>query len=203
MLLTRRMDRAGLKPLGFVANDYALAVWSLADIGRRVESGEVSLGNLFSQEMLGDDLEEWMQESALMKRTFRNCAVIAGLIERRFPGKEKTGRQVTISTDLVYDVLRRHEPDHLLLEAARQDAATGLLDIARLSDMLARIAGRIVHRDLDRVSPLAVPIMLEIGRELVYGQAQDQILAEAANDLIKEAGGAKARSIEAHDLVAS
>jgi ATP-dependent Lhr-like helicase len=203
MLLTRRMDRAGLKPLGFVANDYALAVWSLADIGRRVESGEVSLGNLFSQEMLGDDLEEWMHESALMKRTFRNCAVIAGLIERRFPGKEKTGRQVTISTDLVYDVLRRHEPDHLLLEAARQDAATGLLDIARLSDMLARIAGRIVHRDLDRVSPLAVPIMLEIGRELVYGQAQDQILAEAANDLIKEAGGAKARSIEAHDLVAS
>jgi ATP-dependent Lhr-like helicase len=203
MLLTRRMDRAGLKPLGFVANDYALAVWSLADVGRRVESGEVSLGNLFSQEMLGDDLEEWMHESALMKRTFRNCAVIAGLIERRFPGKEKTGRQVTISTDLVYDVLRRHEPDHLLLEAARQDAATGLLDIARLSDMLARIAGRIVHRDLDRVSPLAVPIMLEIGRELVYGEAQDQILAEAANDLIREAQGAKARGIEARDLVPS
>ena len=203
MLLTRRMDRAGLKPLGFVANDYAFAVWSLADVGRRVESGEVSLGNLFSQDMLGDDLEEWMHESALMKRTFRNCAVIAGLIERRFPGKEKTGRQVTISTDLVYDVLRRHEPDHLLLEAARQDAATGLLDIARLSDMLSRIAGRIVHRDLDRVSPLAVPIMLEIGRELVYGEAQDQILAEAANDLIKEAQGAKARSIEARDLVPS
>jgi len=203
MLLTRRMDRAGLKPLGFVANDYAFAVWSLADVGWRVESGEVSLGNLFSQDMLGDDLEEWMHESALMKRTFRNCAIIAGLIERRFPGKEKTGRQVTISTDLVYDVLRRHEPDHLLLEAARQDAATGLLDIARLSDMLSRIAGRIVHRDLDRVSPLAVPIMLEIGRELVYGEAQDQILAEAANDLIREAEGAKARTIEVRDLVSS
>jgi ATP-dependent Lhr-like helicase len=77
------------------------------------------------------------------------------------------------------------------------------LDIARLSDMLARIAGRIVHRDLDRVSPLAVPIMLEIGRELVYGEAQDQILAEAANDLIREAQGAKARGIEARDLVPS
>ncbi|GAC1327878.1 MAG: ligase-associated DNA damage response DEXH box helicase [Beijerinckiaceae bacterium] len=203
MLLTRRMDRAGLKPLGFVANDYAFAVWSLADVGRRVESGEVSLDQLFAQEMLGDDLEEWMHESALMKRTFRNCAIVAGLIERRFPGKEKTGRQVTISTDLIYDVLRRHEPDHLLLEAARQDAATGLLDIARLSGMLARIAGRIVHRDLDRVSPLAVPIMLEIGRELVYGEAQDMILADAANDLIKEAQGAKARSREDHDLVAT
>ena len=122
-----------------------------------------------------------------MKRTFRNCAVIAGLIERRFPGKEKTGRQVTISTDLIYDVLRRHQPDHILLRAAREDAATGLLDVARLSDMLLRIKGRIVHEALTRVSPLAVPVMLEIGREPIYGQAQDQILAEAAQDLVEEA----------------
>ena len=139
--------------------------------------------------MLGDDLEEWLAESALMKRTFRTCAIIAGLIERRFPGKEKTGRQVTISTDLVYDVLRRHEPDHVLLRAARADAATGLLDIRRLSDMLSRIRGRIIHKPLDRVSPLAVPVMLEIGREPVYGEAADDILAEAEDDLIEEAMG--------------
>ena len=104
--------------------------------------------------MLGDDLEDWLAESALMKRTFRYCAVIAGLIERRFPGQEKTGRQVTISTDLVYDVLRKHEPDHVLLRAARADAATGLLDVRRLGVMLRRIRGRIIHKPLDRVSPL-------------------------------------------------
>jgi ATP-dependent Lhr-like helicase len=138
--------------------------------------------------MLGDDLEEWLQESALMKRTFRQCAVISGLIERRFPGKQKSGKQVTISTDLVYDVLRRHEPDHILLQAARDDAATGLLDLARLADMLARVQGHIIHKDLERVSPLAVPILLEIGREPVYGQAQDEILAEAAAMLVEEAG---------------
>ena len=181
MLLTRRMERTGLKPLGFVANDYALAVWSLADTSRADMQG------LFNQDMLGDDLEAWLQESALMKRTFRNCAIVAHLIETRFPGKEKTGRQVTVSTDLIYDVLRRHQPDHILLEAAYADAATGLLDIGRLSDMLRRVEGRIIHRALDRISPLAVPVMLEIGKEPVYGEARDEALRMAAEELIEEA----------------
>ncbi len=187
MLLTRRMERMGLKPQGFVANEYALAIWSLADVGARARAGLLAMDDLFARDMLGDDLEEWLDESALMKRAFRNCAVISGLVERRFPGKEKSGRQVTISTDLVYDVLRRHQPDHILLRATRADAMTGLLDLARLAEMLRRIAGKIVHQRLEHVSPLAVPVMLEIGREPVYGEAQDQILAEAASVLIADA----------------
>ncbi|WP_051679892.1 ligase-associated DNA damage response DEXH box helicase [Pseudorhizobium marinum] len=187
MLLTRRMERAGARPLGFVATDYSLAVWALNDLGGMIGQGRLSLGDLFDEDMLGDDLEAWLDESYMLKRTFRNCAVISGLIERRHPGKEKTGRQVTVSTDLIYDVLRSHEPDHILLEATRRDAASGLLDIGRLGDMLARIKGHITHRDLDRVSPLAVPIMLEIGRETVPGEAQDAVLAEAAEELIAEA----------------
>jgi ATP-dependent Lhr-like helicase len=115
--------------------------------------------------------------------------VIAGLIERRHPGKEKSRRQVTVSTDLIYDVLRKHQPDHVLLRAARADAATGLLDIKRLGDMLSRIRGRIVHKALDHVSPLAVPVMLEIGRETVYGEASDELLAETEAELVKEAMG--------------
>ena len=187
MLLTRRLERLRMKPLGFVANEYALAVWGLGDLAPRIERGELSLAKLFDEDMLGDDLEEWLAESALMKRTFRTCAIIAGLIARRFPGEEKSRRQLTISTDLVYDVLRKHQPDHLLLRAARADAATGLLDVRRLGEMLSRIKGRIVHKALDHVSPLAVPVLLEIGRETVYGEASDAILAEAADELIKEA----------------
>ncbi len=187
MLLTRRLERASLKPLGFVANEYALAVWGVGDLGLRVQRGDLSLARLFDQDMLGDDLEEWLAESALMKRTFRSCAIIAGLIERRFPGEEKSRRQLTISTDLVYDVLRKHQGDHILLRAARADAATGLLDIKRLGEMLSRIKGRIVHKALDHVSPLAVPVLLEIGRETVYGEAADELLAEAADELVKEA----------------
>ncbi|MEA2944647.1 MAG: ATP-dependent helicase Lhr and Lhr-like helicase, partial [Bradyrhizobium sp.] len=187
MLLTRRMERARARPLGFVANEYALAVWSLGDLSFMIRQGKLDLDVLFDPDMLGDDLEAWLAESALMKRTFRTCAVISGLIPRRFTGEEKTKRQVLFSTDLIYDVLRRHQADHVLLRAARADAATGLLDIRRLSDMLSRIKGRIVHKELDHVSPLAVPVMLEIGRESVYGEASDELLAEAADELVKEA----------------
>jgi ATP-dependent Lhr-like helicase len=187
MLLTRRMERAKLKPLGFVANDYGIAVYASGDIAARAARDPDFFDELFSEDMLGDDLEDWLAESALMKRTFRQCAVIAGLIERRFPGEQKTGRQVTISTDLVYDVLRKHEPDHVLLRASRADAATGLLDVKRLGMMLQRIRGRIIHKPLDRVSPLSVSVMLEIGRERVYSDNADEILAEAEAALLDEA----------------
>jgi ATP-dependent helicase Lhr and Lhr-like helicase len=182
MLLTRRLERLGLEPLGFVANDYAVSVWGQKDMGG------VDMDALFDQDMLGDDLEEWLNESALMKRTFRTCAVIAGLIEQRMPGREKTGRQVTFSSDLIYDVLRQHQPDHILLEAARNDAGEGLLDIRRLSEALARVTGHLSHQKLDRISPFGVPLMLEIGKVPVNGQALESILDEAAGEgLLREA----------------
>ena len=187
MLLTRRLERARLRPLGFAANDYGIAIWATRDLSDEIARDPGFLADLFAQDMLGDDLEAWLDESAMMKRTFRQCAVIAGLIERRHPGLKKTGRQVTISTDLIYDVLRKHQPDHLLLRAARQDAATGLLDVRRLGMMLERIQGRITHMALDRVSPLSVSVMLEIGRERVYGEGADEILAEAEAQLLEEA----------------
>lgn len=189
MLLTRRLERTGARPLGFVATDYSLAIWGLEDMGAMISSGRLDPAALFDEDMLGDDLDAWLDESWLLKRTFRNCAVISGLIERRHPGKEKSGRQVTVSADLIYDVLRSHEPDHILLQATRADAASGLLDIRRLGAMLKRIKGHIRHRVLDRISPLAVPIMLEIGRETVVGEAHESILAEAADDLLDEARG--------------
>ena len=182
MLVTRRLERAGVKPLGFVASEYALAVWSMEDM-----SG-LDMGALFSPDMLGDDLDTWLEESALMKRTFRVCAQVSGLIARRLPGTEKKSRQITFSTDLIYDVLRNHEPDHILMQAARSDAAHGLLDIRRLSDMLLRISGKILHKPLDRISPFAVPVMLEVGREPVRGaSASEAILREAAADLVRDA----------------
>ena len=189
MLLTRRLERARLKPLGFVASDYAFCVWAAGDIQLRAQREPGFFADLFAEDMLGDDLEAWLEESSIMKRTFRNAAIIAGMIERRFPGMEKRSRAVTMSSDLIYDVLRRHQPDHILLKAARADAATGLLDIRRLGEMLLRVKGRIIHKPLERISPLAVPVVLEIGREAVSGEAADALLEEAADDLIAEALG--------------
>ena len=190
MLLTRRLERMRLRPMGFVASDYALAVWGLEDYSATFGNGDddrPTMTDLFSEDLLGDDLDEWLAQSILMKRTFRACAEIAQLIERRHPGTEKTGRQVTVSTDLIYDVLRSHEPDHILLRATWADAATGLLDIRRLGAMLTRVKADIVHQRLERISPLAVPIMLEIGKEIVHGEASDLLIAEAADELVAEA----------------
>jgi ATP-dependent Lhr-like helicase len=181
MLLTRRLERMRFRPLGFVASEYALAVWGLRNMG------DVDLAALFDQDMMGDDLDAWLAESNLLKRQFRDCAMIAGLIERRFPGEEKTGRQVTLNSDLIYDVLRAHQPAHILLRAAQNDAATGLLDLGRLGDLLKRIKGRIVAKRLPRVSPLAVPVLLDIGKESVGQEANEALLSEAADALIAEA----------------
>jgi ATP-dependent Lhr-like helicase len=182
MLLTRRMERMGLKPLGFVATDYVLGLWGLRP------PTKAQLDQLFDEDMLGDDLEAWMDESTMLRRSFRNVAVIAGLIERRFPGEEKSRRQVTFSSDLIYDALRKHEPDHILLRATRQDAAHQLADIRRLGELLRRAKGRIEYRRLDRISPLAVPVLLEIGKERVLdGTAEDELLDIAAQELIDEA----------------
>jgi ATP-dependent Lhr-like helicase len=180
MLLTRRLDRLNVGPLGFVVTDYSLAIWSIKPMDT------LDLDALFEPDMLGDDLEAWLEESFMMKRTFRNCALISGLIEQRQPGAEKTGRQVTFSTDLIYDVLRRHQPDHLLLRTARADAASGLLDVGRLGQMLGRIQGNITHQPLERPSPFSVPVLVQIGRERVGGGAAEMILSETAMDFAED-----------------
>jgi ATP-dependent Lhr-like helicase len=181
MLLTRRLDRLGCGPIGFVASDYALAVWAMRPMGG------MDMDELFAEDMLGDDLEAWLADSVMMKRAFKTCALVSGLIERRFPGEEKSGRQVTFSADLIYDVLRRHQPDHLLLRCAREDMATGQLDVGRLGRMLTRVKGKIVHRDLPKVTPFAVPILLTIGREKAPGSHEEWVLEQAESELIAEA----------------
>ena len=181
MLLTRRLERMGAGPLGFVCNDYAVAVWSMNPMDR------LDLDDLFAEDMLGDDLESWLLESTMMKAAFKGCALISGLVERRFRTDQKSGRQITFSTDLVYDVLRRHQPDHLLLRCARADAAKGLVDISRLAELLARIKGRIRHAALDHLSPFSVPMILELGQQRSPGATGELILSEAAETLIAEA----------------
>lgn len=179
MLVTRRMESAGLKPIGFVANDYAIATYSL----ERVRDPAL----LLSPDILEHEFVEWVQRSHLLKRAFREVAVIGGLVERQHPGRRKTGRQVTFSTDLIYDVLRRYEPDHLLLKAAWADARAKLTDVGRLADLLERAPETLVHADLPRVSPLAVPVLVLIGRvHVAQGTVDDALLVEA-EDLAKVA----------------
>ncbi|RKK03559.1 ligase-associated DNA damage response DEXH box helicase [Pseudoroseomonas wenyumeiae] len=180
MLVTRRMEHMGLGPLGFLGTDYVMAVWSAFE--------PTDVEHLFEEDLLGEELEEWIAESSMLRRTFRNIATIAGLLEKNHPGQEKSGRQMSMSADLIYDVLRKHEPDHILLRATRAEAAFGLTDVARIGSLLERARGRIRVRRLNRVSPLAVPALIEEGREWVSGSAEDALLAEAVA-LVEEATG--------------
>ena len=179
MLLTRRMETMGLDPLGFVANDYAIACYSAKPV--------TDPRPLFSADILEHEFVEWVQQSHLLKRAFREVAVIGGLVERQHPGKRKTGKQVTFSTDLIYDVLRKYEPGHLLLEAAWADARARMTDVGRLASLLERAGRTMIHIDLDRVSPLAVPVLVLIGREKVSTARGDDALLIEAEALAAEA----------------
>jgi ATP-dependent Lhr-like helicase len=179
MLITKRMDAMGLQPVGFVCSDYAFAIWSLQPVA--------DPRPLFSPDILRDEFIEWVEQSALLKRAFREVAVISGLVERQHPGKRKSGRQVTFSTDLIYDVLRKYEPDHLLLEAAWADARARMTDVGRLGALLDRAAASIVHKRLPHVSPLAIPVLVLIGRESVAGPDTDDALLVEAEALAAEA----------------
>jgi ATP-dependent Lhr-like helicase len=172
MLITRRMEDRGLLPGGFVANDYCLAVWGLKPVADPAP--------LLSPDILTHEFTEWVTESHLLRRAFREVAVISGLVERQHPGQSKSGKQVTFSTDLIYDVLRKYEPDHVLIEAAWADARARMTDVGRLADLLERSQRELVHATLARVSPLAVPVMTMIGREAVpQGAVDDALLLEA------------------------
>jgi ATP-dependent Lhr-like helicase len=181
MLLTRRMERFGYAPLGFVATEYVIGVWSANE--------PLDIDGLFNHDLLGEDLELWMAETSMLRRTFRNVAVISGLVERHHPGAEKNRRQVTFNTDLIYNVLRKHQPDHVLLRATWADARGGLTDLGRLNQMLDRAHGRIRVQRLDRVSPLAVPVLLDIGRESVRTPADEDSLLLETEELVAEALG--------------
>ena len=179
MLLTRRMDAQGLMPLGFVSNDYALAIYGMKPV--------TDPQSLFSADILDHEFIDWVEQSSLLKRAFRDVAVISGLIERQHPGKRKTGRQVTFSTDLIYDVLRKYEPGHMLLKAAWADARARMTDVGRLGDLIDRASATMLHVALDRVSPLAVPVLIIIGREQVAQAAAEDALLIEAEALIAQA----------------
>ncbi|EBA18530.1 ATP-dependent helicase, DEAD/DEAH box family protein [Roseobacter sp. SK209-2-6] len=180
LLLTKRMEELGLDPLGFVATDYATLIWGLEALKDPAP--------LFDLAALRDGLEGWLAGNAVMKRAFRGAATIAGLIERNTPGARKNGRQATFSSDILYDTLRKYDPDHLLMEITREEARRGLVDFGRIEEMIKRIDGRVTLKRLERISPLAAPLLLEMGKVPVKGAAEEKLLQRDAAALMEKSG---------------
>ena len=180
-LMSKKMQRIGYKPISFVATDYALAIWSINEVK------DVNI--ILNDDLMLDDLYEWLEETPLLKKNFRDAAIISGLIERSIPGQKKTGKQVLFNSDLIFNVLKKHEPKHLLLEVAREDSYRGLIDLDRLSEFLKRIEKNITHKKLDRISPLAVPLILEINRQTIdKSEMEEYFLEELENEILSEVG---------------
>ncbi|MDZ4311310.1 MAG: ligase-associated DNA damage response DEXH box helicase [Cypionkella sp.] len=180
LLLTKRMEDQGLHPLGFVATDYATMIWGLDAVR--------DPSTLLDRATLRADLEGWLGGNAVMKRTFRNVAIIAGLIERSHQGRRKSGRQATFSSDILYDTLRKYDAGHLMLAITKDEAMRGLVDFGRLEAMLERIGDRIDHLRLERPSPLAAPLFLEMGKVPVDGKGRERLAEDAAAQLMRDAG---------------
>lgn len=180
-LMSKKMQRIGYKPISFVATDYALAIWSINEV--------IDVNIILNDDLMLDDLYEWLEETPLLKKNFRDAAIISGLIERSIPGQKKTGKQVLFNSDLIFNVLKKHEPKHLLLEVAREDSYRGLIDLDRLSEFLKRIEKNITHEKLDRISPLAVPLILEINRQTIdKSEMEEYLLEELENETLSEVG---------------
>ncbi|MBT3070380.1 ligase-associated DNA damage response DEXH box helicase [Rhodomicrobium sp. Az07] len=174
MLVTRRMEHLGLKPISFQITDYGLVVSHISPATRD------HIAQFLAPDILGDELEEWILESPMLKRSFRHVATVTGLVEQQNNAARKSMRQMTISTDLIYDVLRRHEPDHILLKVARRDAERELLDLRRLSELLTRYCDRFLFVELSRASPFSIPVLTDVRTEQVRGSGVEHLLAQAA-----------------------
>jgi ATP-dependent Lhr-like helicase len=180
LILSKKLEELNLAPLGFVANDYATLIWGLEKVENPIQLFK------FSEIELG--LDKWFSGNALMKRTFKAVASVSGLIDRNLPGLRKSGRQTTFSSDILYDTLVKYDPTHLLLKITKDEAMKGLIDFSRIEEMFKRVDDNIIHKNLPHVSPLAAPMLLEVGTIPIEGQARELLLKNEANSLMKEAG---------------
>jgi len=174
MLITRRMEKRNLKPLSFSITDYGLSISSVAKVERD------DIANLFTPDILGDELEDWMLEASMLKRSFRQVAVVSGLIEQQYHSNKKTMRQVTFSTDLIYDTLREYDPDHILLKVTRDNAQRELLDIERTTALLFRYHESFTFMALEKPSPMSIPIVLDVRSEQITGAGTQALLEQAS-----------------------
>ncbi len=181
LLLTKRMEELELAPMGFVSSDYATLIWGLDAVA--------DVQPLFDLQRLQDGLDSWLAGNALMKKTFRGAATIAGLIERNTPSARKSGRQATFSSDILYDTLLKYDPDHLLMQITREEALRGLVDFSRIQALLSEVGDRIDHVAAPHVTPLAAPLLLEVGKVPVQsGSAEERLLAEETAMLMVVSG---------------
>ncbi len=173
---------ARVRPITFTlaANDYGFELLSAeaAPLEQALADG------LFSRDHLADDIAHSLNASEMARRQFREIARVAGLVPPRYPGGQRSARQVQASSGLIFDVLSQYDGDNRLLAQARREVLVQQLEQARLTETLARInAGRVVIHDVPRPTPFAFPLMVDRMRQTVSSEDIDARIARMVADL--------------------
>ena len=161
-LFAYRVSQLGPMSFTLAANDYGLELLSpdRAPLGEAIEAG------LFAAEHLLHDIPASLNAAELARRQFREIARVAGLLFQGYPGMNKSVKQLQASSELLFDVFARYDPENLLLFQAHREVLERQLEQSRLAAALRRIvSGRVTVVDVQRPTPLAFPLLVDRARE--------------------------------------
>lgn len=177
-------DRAITFSLSF--NDYGFELLS----ARPVDWMKEIAGGLLSAEALDADIEHSLNAAQLARRRFREIARVAGLTFQGYPGQSKSARQLQVSSELLFDVFTRHDPDNLLLRQARDEALRDELDARRIGTTLAGMrAARLRQVDAPAMTPFAFPLLVARLRERLSTEQLSERVARMVAQLEEAAAG--------------
>ena len=127
------------------------------------------------------------KNSSLFRRNFKKVAIISGLLDRGFPNSRKQG--LSFNSDIIFEVLMKYEKNHILIEATQEESKNELVDIDRLNNYLDKIKNQIVHKELQKTSPLSIPLIIEINKEFISKKIIDEYYLDKLEKQILEDAG--------------
>ncbi len=180
LLCATEVDWPALLPQVLLAGHDAVARNAMAAEG--IEDGEDTA-------LLHEVLQS-LNASELAQRRFREIARVSGLIFQGYPGEKRSNKQLQASSSLFWEVFRKYDPANRLLMQAEQELLAQELEIGRLRSSLARMnTQQLVLKVLERPTPFAFPLMVELFREKLTNENLAERISRMVAQLEKAAGG--------------
>ncbi len=182
-MIALRWGRRQANTFSYTVNDYGL----MLTLAEPADLDDALLRELLSPEQMAGDLRDGVNLGELARRQFREIARVAGLLTPSLPGRAaRSLRQVQASSGLLYDVLRRYDPDHLLLAQAEREVLEFQLEAPRLQAALQDCAARSLELRAPRaLTPLSFPLWTESLRGQLSTETWQARVKRAAAQLEK------------------
>ncbi len=175
-----------LKPITFslAFNDYGFELLS----DKEVDINEVIENNLFTTDYLLEDLQKSLNATEMARRKFRDIAVISGLVFSGYPKKGVKMKHLQSSSQLLFDVFRDYEADHLLFQQSFRETFEHQLEEGRLRIALERIQNQeIVWKPCQLPTPFSFPIITDrLSRERLSSEPLEDRIRRMAAKLMKK-----------------